>query len=54
MSSGRNYDNGPKCWLNFRKSQDTEPTIREIGQPNSEKYEAVASMPMVTDGFGKL
>ena len=48
----------PKYWLDFGNSQYTGQvilsTIGSIKQPDSEKYEAVASLPMVTDEFGEL
>ena len=48
----------PKYWLDFGNSQHTGQvilsTIGSINQPDSEKYEAVASLPMVTDEFGEL
>jgi hypothetical protein len=44
--------------LDFGNSQHTGQvllsTIGKIRQPNSEKYETVASLPMVTDEFGEL
>ena len=44
--------------MDFGNSQDTGQvilsTIGEIKQPNSEKYQTVASLPFVTDEFGEL
>jgi PRTRC system ThiF family protein len=57
-SYGRYYQDKPKYWLDFGNSQDTGQvllsTIGEIKQPNSEKYQTVASLPFVTDEFGEL
>lgn len=54
----RHYQDDPKYWLDFGNSQDTGQvllsTIGEIKQPNSEKYQTVASLPFVTDEFGEL
>lgn len=48
----------PKYWLDFGNSMYTGQvilsTIGEIKQPQSEKYETVAILPMVTDEFGEL
>ena len=48
----------PKYWLDFGNSQHTGQvilsTVGEIKQPDSEKYETVANLPMVTDEFGEL
>lgn len=58
MSKRRVNRDEPKYWLDFGNSQHTGQvilsTIGEIKQPNSEKYETVASLPMVTDEFGEL
>lgn len=58
LSNGRPYSNRPRYWLDFGNSQHTGQvllsTIGKIRQPNSEKYETVASLPMVTDEFGEL
>lgn len=58
LSNGRAYSNHPRYWLDFGNSQHTGQvllsTIGKIRQPNSEKYETVASLPMVTDEFGEL
>lgn len=57
-SNRRNYRDEPKYWLDFGNSQHTGQvllsTIGNIRQPNSEKYETVASLPMVTEEFGEL
>jgi PRTRC genetic system ThiF family protein len=54
----RHYQDEPKYWLDFGNSQDTGQvllsTIGEIKQPNSEKYQTVASLPFVTDEYGEL
>jgi PRTRC genetic system ThiF family protein len=48
----------PKYWMDFGNSQHTGQvvlsTVADIKQPNSEKYEAVASLPFVTEEFGNL
>ena len=58
ISYRRHYQDEPKYWLDFGNSQDTGQvllsTIGEIKQPNSEKYQTVASLPFVTDEFGEL
>jgi len=58
VSYRKNYRDDPKYWLDFGNSQDTGQvllsTIGEIRQPNSEKYQTVASLPFVTDEFGEL
>lgn len=58
VSQRRMSRDEPKYWLDFGNSQYTGQvilsTIGEIKQPNSEKYETVASLPMVTDEFGEL
>lgn len=58
LSNGRAYSNHPRYWLDFGNSKHTGQvllsTIGKIRQPNSEKYETVASLPMVTDEFGEL
>lgn len=58
LSNRRNYRDTPKYWLDFGNSQHSGQvvlsTIGEIKQPNSEKYETVASLPMVTEEFGEL
>lgn len=58
VSYRRHYQNHPKYWLDFGNSRHTGQvilsTIGEIRQPNSEKYQTVASLPFVTDEFGEL
>ncbi len=59
ISYRRNYSRDePKYWLDFGNSQHTGQvllsTIGTIKQPNSEKYETVASLPFVTEEFGEL
>lgn len=58
MSKRRMNRDEPKYWLDFGNSQQTGQvilsTVGEIKQPQSEKYETVASLPMVTDEFGEL
>jgi PRTRC genetic system ThiF family protein len=54
----RHQGDEPKYWLDFGNSQHTGQvllsTIGNIHQPNSEKYETVASLPMITEEFGEL
>jgi PRTRC genetic system ThiF family protein len=58
LTNRRNYRDTPKYWLDFGNSQHTGQvilsTIGEIKQPDSEKYETVASLPFVTEEFGEL
>lgn len=58
MSQRRMSREEPKYWLDFGNSQQTGQvilsTIGDIKQPQSEKYEPVVSLPMVTDEFGEL
>ncbi|ASO06909.1 PRTRC system ThiF family protein [Arenibacter algicola] len=58
LSNGKAYSNRPRYWLDFGNSQHIGQvllsTIGTIKQPNSEKYETVASLPMVTEEFGEL
>ena len=58
LNNGKAYSNRPRYWLDFGNSQHTGQvllsTIGTIKQPNSEKYETVASLPFVTDEFGEL
>lgn len=58
INNGRHHRDEPKYWLDFGNSQYTGQvllsTIGEIKQPNSDKYETVASLPMVTEEFGEL
>ncbi|SFT05281.1 PRTRC system ThiF family protein [Sphingobacterium wenxiniae] len=58
MNIRRNHRDEAKYWIDFGNSRDTGQvilsTIGTIKQPDSEKYETVASLPMVTDEFGEL
>ncbi|CDS91601.1 UBA/THIF family NAD/FAD binding protein [Sphingobacterium sp. PM2-P1-29] len=58
MSKRRMNRDEPKYWLDFGNSQHTGQvllsTIGNIRQPDSEKYQTVASLPMITDEFGEL
>ena len=58
LSNRRHHRDEPKYWLDFGNSQHTGQvilsTIGEIKQPNSEKYQTVASLPFVTDEYGDL
>jgi PRTRC genetic system ThiF family protein len=57
-SHSRHYRSEPKYWLDFGNSQNTGQvilsTIGNIRQPNSQKYETVENLPLVTDEFGEL
>jgi len=52
------YLDRPKYWIDFGNSKHTGQvilsTIGDIRQPKSEKYEAVGSLPFVTDEFADL
>lgn len=54
----RTQRDDPKYWLDFGNSQSTGQvllsTVGTIVQPQSEKYETVASLPFITDEFGEL
>ena len=58
LNNGKAYSNRPRYWLDFGNSQHTGQvllsTIGRIKQPNSEKYETVASLSFITDEFGEL
>ena len=58
LNNGKAYSNRPRYWLDFGNSQHTGQvllsTIGNIQQPNSERFETVASLPLVTDEFGEL
>ncbi|WP_268849159.1 PRTRC system ThiF family protein [Flavobacterium aestivum] len=58
QNNGRHHRDAPKYWLDFGNSQHTGQvilsTIGAIKQPDSEKYETVASLPFVTEEFGEL
>ena len=58
LNNGKAYSNRPRYWLDFGNSQHTGQvvlsTIGTIQQPNSERFETVASLPLVTDEFGEL
>lgn len=58
LGNRRNYRDTPKYWLDFGNSRHTGQvllsTIGTIKQPNSEKYQTVASLPFVTEEFGDL
>lgn len=53
VNDNKFYRNTPKYWLDFGNSQHIGQvilsTIGEIKQPISEKYQTVASLPMITD-----
>jgi len=57
-SNQRHHRDDAKYWMDFGNSQYTGQvilsTVGEIEQPNSEKFETVASLPFVTDEFGDL
>lgn len=54
----RHHIDEPKYWMDFGNSQYTGQvilsTIKEIKQPDSKKFETVASLPFVTQEFGEL
>ncbi|MFZ4863966.1 hypothetical protein ACL9RF_17475 [Sphingobacterium sp. Mn56C] len=58
LDNGKYYHHKPKYWLDYCNSQYTGQvllsTIGEIKQPNSDRYETVSNLPMVTDEFGDL
>lgn len=58
ISTRRNDRDEPKYWMDFGNGRDTGQvllsTVGEIGQPESGKYETVASLPFVTEEFGEL
>lgn len=58
LNNGKAYSNRPRYWLDFGNSQHTGQvtlsTIETIQQPKSEKYETVASLPLVTEEYGDL
>lgn len=59
LKAGRGYyRNQIKYWLDFGNSQFSGQvllsTIGNIRQPNSEKYETVQNLPLVTEEFGEL
>ncbi|GEM63866.1 thiazole biosynthesis adenylyltransferase ThiF [Sphingobacterium faecium NBRC 15299] len=53
-----NDRNRPLYWLDFGNSQHTGQvilaTVGSIDQPESKKYETVASLPFITDEYGEL
>ena len=57
-SNPTHHRDAPKYWMDFGNSQYTGQvmlsTVGEIPQPKSEKFEAVASLPFVTEEFGEL
>lgn len=52
------YRNKAKYWMDFGNGQSTGQvllsTIGNIRQPQSEKYQAVANLPFITDEYGEL
>lgn len=58
LGNRRYCRDNPKYCMDFGNSQDTGQvllsTIGTIKQPNSEKYNTVAVLPMITDEFGEL
>ena len=58
IGNRRHHRDEPKYWLDIGNSQNTGQvllsTIGNIPQPNSEKYETVATLPFVTEEFGEL
>lgn len=58
LNSHRPHRDQSKYWMDFGNSQHTGQvvlsTIADIKQPDSAKYETVASLPFVTEEFGDL
>lgn len=58
LGSSRSYADRPLYWLDFGNSQYAGQvilsTIGNITQPKSERFETVASLPMITDEFCAL
>jgi len=58
LNNDRANRNQAKYWMDFGNSQSTGQvllsTIGNIRQPHSEKYQAVASLPFITDEYGEL
>lgn len=58
LTNSNNYLNRPHYWMDFGNSQYTGQvilsTVGNISQPRSEKYEAVANLPFITEEFGGL
>jgi PRTRC genetic system ThiF family protein len=59
LSSGyKYYRDRPKYLIDFGNSKDTGQvqlcTIDPIRQPESEKYETVTNLPLITDEYGEL
>lgn len=58
LSMERLHRDKPKYWMDFGNSQSTGQvvlsTIGNISQPQSAKYETVASLPFITDEYGSL
>ncbi|MCW4469826.1 PRTRC system ThiF family protein [Flavobacterium sp. MFBS3-15] len=55
---GSHYANVPRYWMDFGNGKDTGQvvlsTIRKVKQPKSDTFEAVESLPFVTEEFGEL
>lgn len=58
LNNGKYYHHKPKYWLDYGNSQYSGQvllsTVGDISQPKSDRFETVASLPMVTDEFGDL
>lgn len=58
LSTIRHHSDEPKYWMDFGNSQYTGQvilsTITAIKQPDSKKFETVASLGFVTEEFGEL
>jgi PRTRC genetic system ThiF family protein len=56
--SSSHYANAPRYWMDFGNGKDTGQvvlsTIGSIKQPKSDMFEAVDSLPFVTEEFGEL
>lgn len=58
LNNGRYYADRSLYWLDYGNNKFTAQailaTIGTIRQPNSEKYETVEQLPLITDEFGNL
>lgn len=58
LQGSTRYADVPRYWMDFGNGKDSGQVVLsslgEVKQPNSEKFEAVGSLPFVTDEFGGL
>ena len=58
LSPSQYHSDVPRYWMDFGNAKDTGQvilsTIGSIKQPASEKFEAVGSLPFVTEEFGEM